>query len=93
MDFRRNLFLVYKEMLHNVVKHAGASQVNVALTKSNGILRLEVKDDGRGFSTETVRTGTGLESMRSRAAELGGVLELKSAPEAGTTVRLSVRIP
>jgi len=93
MDFRRNLFLVYKEMLHNVVKHAGASQVKVAFSKSNGILRLEVQDDGKGFSPETVRPGTGLESMRSRAAELDGVLELESGPERGTTVRLSVRIP
>jgi len=92
MDFRRNLFLIYKEMLHNVVKHAAATQVDIALTKSNGMLQLQVSDNGKGFGEENAGNGSGLKSMRARAGELKGQMEISSHPGSGTTVRLTVKI-
>lgn len=92
MEFRRNLFLIYKEMLHNVVKHAEASRVEITLMRSNGMLQLQVADNGKGFGEEKSGNGSGLESMRARAGELHGQLEIASEPERGTRVTLAVRI-
>ncbi len=92
MEFRRNLFLIYKEMLHNVVKHADASQVEIALTRMNGMLQLQVADNGRGFGEEKIGNGSGLKSMRARAGELNGKLNIDSRPQRGATVTLSMKI-
>jgi ligand-binding sensor domain-containing protein len=90
MEFRRNLFLIYKELLHNVVKHAEATQVEITLTRTNGMLQLQVADNGKGFREESVGNGSALKSMRARAGELHGKLEIGSGPERGTRVTLSV---
>jgi len=90
MEFRRNLFLIYKEMLHNVVKHAEATQVEIALTRMNGTLQLQVADNGRGFNAEAGGNGNGLKSMSARAEELNGKLEIESRPEQGTKATLTV---
>ncbi|MGH7597506.1 MAG: two-component regulator propeller domain-containing protein [bacterium] len=90
MEFRRNLFLIYKEMLHNVIKHANASKVEIALTRTNGMLQLQVADNGKGFGAEAAGNGNGMKSMQARAAELNGKLEIDSQPERGTKVILSV---
>ena len=90
MEFRRNLFLIYKEMLHNVVKHAEATQVEIALTRMNGALQLQVADNGKGFNAEAGGNGNGLKSIRARAGELHGKLEIDSQPKRGTRVMLTV---
>jgi len=90
MEFRRNLFLIYKELLHNVVKHAEATKVEIALTRMNGTLQLQVADNGKGFGEEKVGNGNGLKSMRARAGELDGQLEINSGPERGTRVTFTV---
>ncbi len=92
MEFRRNLFLIYKEMLHNVVKHAEATKVEIALTRMNGVLQLQVTDNGKGFGEVENGNGSGLKSMRARAGELNGKLEIDSQPERGTTVRLDMKV-
>ena len=93
MEFRRNLFLIYKELLHNVVKHAEATKVEIALTRMNGTLQLQVADNGKGFCEQAGGNGNGLKSMRARAGELHGRFEIDSRPERGTRVILSVKIP
>ncbi len=90
MEFRRNLFLIYKEMLHNVVKHSAATKVEIALTRMNGMLQLQVADNGKGFCSEAVGNGNGMKSMQARAGELNGKLEIDSQPEQGTKVMLAV---
>ncbi|MDX5445921.1 MAG: histidine kinase [Zoogloeaceae bacterium] len=86
------VFRILQEALTNVVRHAGAGAVEVALTRSDGLLRLEVHDDGRGFDPCT-RSGHGtfgLLGMHERAMMYGGSLHIDSAPGRGTTVRLDV---
>jgi len=90
MEFRRNLFLIYKEMLHNVVKHSAATKVEIALTRMNGTLQLQVADNGKGFCTEAAGNGNGMKSMQARAGELNGKLEIDSRLERGTRMRLAV---
>jgi len=77
-----------QEALANVARHARATRANVSLTTEKALVILAVTDDGSGFDTTAPPTGIGLTSMAARAAEAGGVFELKSAPGAGTTVRL-----
>jgi signal transduction histidine kinase/ligand-binding sensor domain-containing protein len=89
MDQRRHLFLIYKELLANIVRHASARHVSIRLDATGNLLRLEVSDDGVGMEGEKTTTGTGLSSIRRRAAAMGAALEVESAPGQGTRVRLS----
>ncbi len=83
---RRNVFLIFKEALHNVVKHAHCTRVEIVLTADSGRLRLLVEDDGQGLNPQ--REGHGLGSMRARAAELGGSLQVGPAGRGGTSIYL-----
>lgn len=91
IEFKRNFFLAFKEILTNIVKHAGARRVEIDVTRRDGALELLVRDDGQGFDEGAVRRGNGLESLRSRARALGGICEIVSRPAQGTTVRFSGR--
>ena len=74
------------EALQNVVKHApDARAVTISLSR-NGDLRFEVRDDGPGFAVEETAPGDGLANMRDRMAAVGGELEIRSRPGAGTAV-------
>jgi signal transduction histidine kinase len=84
---------IAQEALQNALRHAGASRVSVRLGARNGSLALEVSDDGSGFEPGDPQLRSrrlGLTSMEERAQRLGGRLEIRSAPGAGTTVRLEV---
>jgi signal transduction histidine kinase len=93
LTFRRNLILIYKEMLHNVQKHSQATQVRIDLEDNAGILTLRVKDNGKGFDEATIQRGHGLNSMQRRAKDFGGLLTVSSKAGQGTTSTLEVRIP
>ena len=87
---------IAQEALHNAVRHAAARRVTVRLDGRGPKLWLEVTDDGVGFDPadpELRSRHLGLTSMEERAHELGGTLELSSAPGEGTTVRLEVPRP
>jgi signal transduction histidine kinase len=86
---QRELFGIGREALANVVKHADASKAWVQVETRSGRVRVEVRDDGSGFDPAARHPGHfGLESMHSRAAELGGLLTISSAPRAGTVVQV-----
>jgi two-component system sensor histidine kinase DegS len=88
---------VVQEALQNVRKHAGATNVVVATSRSDGQWVVEVRDDGRGFDTGAVaargRRNFGLQFMRERAELVGAQFEVRSRPEAGTVVRLAIPVP
>ncbi len=87
---RRDVFLIFKESLHNAARHSGCSAIQVQVGTENGRLKLRVADDGRGFAAEAAQErGQGLESMRRRAAKLGGSVSIASG-ETGTSVELVV---
>ena len=88
---RRQLYLVFKEALHNVAQHAGAGSVSMSLSLAGRRLTATIRDDGRGFDEPAEgETRHGLGSMTARAADLGGELRIESASGRGTEVRLSV---
>ncbi len=74
------------EALQNVAKYADAASATVRLRALDRELAFEVADDGDGFDPQTVPMGSGLQNMADRMAALGGALEVRSAPGAGTTV-------
>ncbi|HXI72851.1 MAG TPA: sensor histidine kinase [Verrucomicrobiae bacterium] len=93
-EVRHNLFMVVKEALNNAVKHAAASHVKFGLNYHTDKLEVEITDNGRGFQIEkTAKAGNGLENIRRRMSAIGGVLDIKSQPSLGTTVRLQVLLP
>jgi len=85
------LYRIAQETLHNVAKHAEASEVCVELTSHPGAVRLRICDDGRGFDPDSTEIGLGLASMRERARLMGGSLVVDTKPGAGT--ELVVEIP
>jgi signal transduction histidine kinase len=91
-DVRRHAFLIFKEILNNVVRHADATTVTVAVTIASRQLHLTVTDDGRGFDVAAHREGQGLRSMQRRATVLGGSMGVTSAPGTGTRVTLTLPV-
>jgi signal transduction histidine kinase len=82
---------IAQEALHNALKHAQANHITVRLEADDGRLLLVVEDDGVGFEPEGAAARSrrlGLTSMEERAQRIGGTLEIRSARDAGTTVRL-----
>jgi signal transduction histidine kinase len=90
-DAEEHLYRLTLEALNNAVKHADAAELAVRLTLSEDAVEVIVSDDGRGFDPGEHRPGhLGLQTMRERAAAVGGTLELQAQPSAGTTVRCRV---
>jgi len=89
-DVRRQLFLVFKESIHNIVRHSQCSRVEVDLRMDKHTITLTLKDDGKGFNTHQACHGHGLSSMTQRAKSLNAVFEVSSQPGSGTMVSLNV---
>jgi signal transduction histidine kinase len=84
------LYRIVQESLTNVVKHAHARRVSIALTKMEGSVKAVVEDDGEGFEPAKADGGFGLVGMGERLALLGGRLRMESSPGAGTTIAADV---
>ncbi len=90
-EARHSLFLAVRESLNNAIRHSHASEVWLRVKMEGENLTVEVQDNGVGFQTSAVpATGNGLPNLKSRMAELGGVLELESMPSQGTRLRFCV---
>lgn len=90
-DLRRQMFLVFKEAVHNVLRHSGATEVKIDFQVEHGWLHLKVADKGRGFDIAQDRGGHGLRSMQERAHSVGGEIEITSSAR-GTTIELRVPV-
>lgn len=90
---RRNIFLIVKETLNNIAKHARCKTVMISIGQAPEEIILCLQDDGIGFDPEQVRRfGNGLENMKSRMEEIGGSYWLESAPGKGTLTRLTIPV-
>jgi signal transduction histidine kinase len=89
-DMRRDVFLIFKESVNNIVRHSHCSRADITFDVNDGILKLIVSDNGHGLNGKQNGEGNGLFSMRQRAANLGGSFEAISNRGSGTTVRLEV---
>jgi signal transduction histidine kinase len=104
-EVRHNLFLAFKEALHNIVKHARATEVRISLDLSAEGFALMIVDNGCGFDWNSLRArlaaapdaaraagGNGLLNMRKRLEEVGGRCEWLTAHAEGTRVKFTVTV-
>jgi signal transduction histidine kinase len=89
-DFRRSVFLVVKESIHNILKHAQASRVEIEVAVQPQFT-ITIKDNGKGFGEEEVKLfSNGLRSMRERMESIGGSFTINGG--GGTTVTLTMPV-
>jgi signal transduction histidine kinase len=89
---RRTIYLILKEGLANVLRHADCSQVEFSCTFQNHVINLSLRDDGQGFDLKTVNGGHGLTNMAMRAQTIGANLQITSQSGKGTVIRLQLRM-
>lgn len=92
LAFRRNVPPLFKEALHNILKHAQATEVRIMVRRWEDQFQFSVADNGRGFDEPATPSGNGLKNMRRRAADIGGRLEIASRRGDGTTLTLTAPI-
>jgi signal transduction histidine kinase len=90
-EIMRELLLVAKEAVTNIVRHSECSAAHIRLVTGRREVTLEVSDNGKGFLPTTAAAGNGLMNMRSRAGNAGGTFAVESNPGGGT--RLFISLP
>ncbi|WP_198141236.1 sensor histidine kinase [Verrucomicrobium spinosum] len=95
LEFKRELFLIFKETLQNIARHSGAKSVVISFTREGRLLVVRIKDDGKGLpkAGENPTPGNGLENMRQRARSLRGEVRLISPEDGGCEVQIRVPWP
>jgi len=89
-NLRREVFLVFKEAVNNMVRHSGCTEADLEFRADEQSILLRVGDNGRGFDAACASAGHGLRSMRERAEALGGRCDVRSHPGRGTVVTFSI---
>lgn len=91
IEFKRNVFLIFKEALTNIARHSGATHAAIHVSYTDGTFILQIKDNGRGFDAHQSFSGSGMGNLKRRAELLGGRIEFIRPAEEGTVVTLSVQ--
>lgn len=89
-DMRRQIFLIFKESVNNMLRHSGCSRAEIQFLVEHDWLVMRLTDNGKGFDPCDAIHGQGLTNMRRRANNLGGEVTFTSAPDQGTNVTLRV---
>jgi signal transduction histidine kinase len=91
MEYRRDVYLIFKELVNNVHKHASAKNVTIDIKTLGNELYIIVEDDGVGFITERAVNRNGLKNISARVAKWKGIKKLSSTPGKGTSIE--IRLP
>jgi ligand-binding sensor domain-containing protein/signal transduction histidine kinase len=92
-EVRYQVFLIFKEAIHNVVQHSRATRVDVEVSAGAHVLNLRIADNGRGLPSESGMDGIGLRSMHDRVTALGGEMRVSREPHAGAIVEFTIPLP
>ena len=100
-DMDRNIILYrsISELFSNTLKHAGADTIFISMDHQDGLLQVDFRDNGIGFDGDHIKTpahgddGFGLFDIREKLQHLGGILEIETAPNAGTRVLMRLPLP
>ncbi|NUO01213.1 MAG: hypothetical protein HUU01_11420 [Saprospiraceae bacterium] len=92
LDQKRHLLLLFKEGMHNVLKHSGAKLVLLEAAIIGSEFVFSLSDDGRGFDPQAISAGEGLKSMKNRAAKLGGAIRMESN-KPGSRIEVRIALP
>ena len=91
-QMRRELLLIAREAMRNVVEHAEAKQIRFLAEYGSKVFRMVIEDDGTGFDAKKMARGRhGLDNMRERAERMGGTFFIQPSAPSGT--RVEVRLP
>ncbi|HZV69201.1 MAG TPA: two-component regulator propeller domain-containing protein [Saprospiraceae bacterium] len=94
MQHRKNLYLIFKEAMHNIVKYAVCKNVLIEIRRAGKIIDMNITDDGCGFELAEIQdaekgmSGNGILNMKKRAVEMGGQMKIQSERDKGTTIHL-----
>lgn len=94
---RKNIYLIYKEAVHNIIKYAACSKVEITLFLDNDEFIMTIKDNGKGFEMDTINLNksldnNGLKNMKTRSESINAAFSIHSIINAGTTIRLKLTI-
>ncbi|MBS1783041.1 MAG: hypothetical protein JSS78_08230 [Bacteroidetes bacterium] len=92
MKHRQHVYLILKEAINNLVKHAQATSAHIEASINSKLILISIVDNGIGFDSINNKTGNGILSMKQRAASIGANLEIHSSPQKGTQILLSAKI-
>ncbi|MDO5968583.1 sensor histidine kinase [Flavivirga aquimarina] len=87
-----HIYRIIQESLHNIYKHANATQVNISFKLKNNVICLTMRDNGSGYDVNKAKTGIGLKNMRSRINDINGSINIDSEIDVGTTVIIEAPI-
>lgn len=89
---RKDIYLIFKEALNNVVKYSAATEVNISFELTVDRLRMMIADNGSGFDATVISSGNGLKNMHSRSAEMGATIRIDSIKGTGTLIALELPV-
>ncbi|MDB5210480.1 MAG: histidine kinase [Sediminibacterium sp.] len=85
---KRNLLLIAKESINNVIKYANAQNINITIDETAGKMNMCIADDGAGFELSLANTGNGLRNIRQRCTQMKYVIDIITTPGNGTIIKL-----
>ncbi len=91
-SLRQDLWLVFKELVTNVVRHSEATNVRVSFKKKKSVLQLLIEDDGIGLKDKDLDKGNGISNLRYRSDRMGAILKIESISPSGTRIVLSISV-
>jgi signal transduction histidine kinase len=92
-NIQYDIFMIFKESIHNIVKYAKAKNVEVNFGIKDHLLILTIQDDGVGFDCFQEKDGNGLKNMPHRAENIGGKVEIISTKDKGTSIKFTMPVP
>ena len=92
MELRRNMYLIAKEAINNLIKYSQTKTARIEFFEHNSLLTLIIQDNGAGFDSTLPSSRNGLRNMHRRAGQINAELKIESSPGNGTIIQLQVRI-
>ncbi len=91
-NVRKNIFLIFKEAIHNAVKHADCNDVKIQLAVEENTIKMKIEDNGKGFDKEIQNIGNGLKNMKKRAEQIHAELSIDSILGKGSIIQLVIKL-
>ena len=92
LEQRKDIYMIFKEAVNNIVKYSGATEVNIIIQQNDDKLKMMITDNGNGFDATIVSSGNGLKNMHSRAGEMGATIRIDSIKGTGTSIVLGLTV-
>jgi len=92
MEYRQHIYLIMKEAINNLVKYSDCTEAEIIVSYNDTLLSIVIKDNGKGYDTNSINYGNGLNSMKKRAEDINATMEMQSKINEGTVIQLFVKI-